>query len=397
MTWAEYTWQNDAGLEAFVDFLSETLTNHPAWEFVEETVEKMTVHDGGTPGIWYDMLTFPIQVWKCLGTANGTGQDFYVAFTRTISDNPISGPGEGGYFITFMAEEYNATTHTATNVTGKYTYSAPFVLNADGEFEAWKDYPWLQPKVEAGGTTWGYWGSPGNAETADLELTYPSRGTQHPMGQTGGRSASFPTFYDSDAEKPTGTYTAHWRVSNQGIFIAFQSSEGDGTWEYPTWLGLYETAVVLEQLTGPVPIFQLGPDDGVWGGQNLSLISFSRHLGFPEGAGSPSSWHSGVDYYGYSFTDSGEGTTREQFPYPSLAPYVALPWGLSLYEEANIQSEMGYPLYQVPGIWLLSHSGNPSAWTAPNTTIEHAELEHQCRVMIFGTYPSTWAVDIEAV
>lgn len=68
------------------------LTAHPAWEFVESHV------DG----------SYTNRIWKCLGSANDWGVDYYVAFMRltaSIGTAPI---------IIEVAEDYNTSTHVAT-------------------------------------------------------------------------------------------------------------------------------------------------------------------------------------------------------------------------------------------------------------------------------------------
>src|SRR5690606_322196 len=94
---ADMTYQTGSILSATpsadaMSIIESMLTAHPAWEFVENYV------DG----------TYTNRVWKCLGTENDFGQDFYVAFMRltaTINTAPI---------IVQAAEQYNSTTHVAT-------------------------------------------------------------------------------------------------------------------------------------------------------------------------------------------------------------------------------------------------------------------------------------------
>ena len=92
--------------------IESMLTAHPAWEFVENYV------DG----------TYTNRVWKCLGTENGFGQDFYVAFMRLTASIGTA------QIIVQVAEQYNATTHVATRAlanpgstfTVDATYAAPY-------------------------------------------------------------------------------------------------------------------------------------------------------------------------------------------------------------------------------------------------------------------------------
>lgn len=73
--------------------LETMLTDHPAWEFVEEVVEG----------------TYTERIWKCLGTLNSTGVDFFVCFMRLttgIATNPI---------LVKLAEQYDAGTNLASD------------------------------------------------------------------------------------------------------------------------------------------------------------------------------------------------------------------------------------------------------------------------------------------
>lgn len=78
------------------------MTNHPAWEFVEEYV------DG----------TYTNRIWKNLGTENDWGQDYYVALMRLTSGigaNPI---------IIKAAEQYSTSTHLAIRNIGPSSSTA---------------------------------------------------------------------------------------------------------------------------------------------------------------------------------------------------------------------------------------------------------------------------------
>lgn len=76
--------------------IEASLTTHPAWEFVEE----------------YVISTVTTRVWKCLGTENDFGTDFYICFRYTTAS-----AGTADLYIT-AAEEYSTSTHQATRGVG---------------------------------------------------------------------------------------------------------------------------------------------------------------------------------------------------------------------------------------------------------------------------------------
>ena len=384
MSWQEVTWDDADGAAPFITALSAALEAHPAWEFVEETVEKMTV-SGGDPAVWYDMLTFPFQVWRNSGIANGSGKDFYLAFARTIQGYPDTVEvGEGGYIPVFGATDYDETTHTASGVLGKSTWQS-ITLTADGKIEGTDGYPWLQAKVETGGTTWGYWGAPNQEPTEYDELNHPSRGTQHPMSQTSGRTYSVPTFGPSDTP-PTTTRTALIRVTERGIFFVFRSSE-ETDWVCPHYVGLYEFEGVPAELSMETPLIQMGPDEYAWGstGSQVSLVSLPQLI---QGRRSDSTgigqWFATPDYYQFSYDSNLDvATEREKFPAPGVEPYIVLPIGLGPTSESGFDISM--PLYTIPGIWTINKSDQtPTGWTNDGTTTITSPDGHECAIYLMA-------------
>lgn len=399
MSWHKVTWSDADGAQPLIDAFTEALDAHPAWEFVEETVEKMTVQSSTwdeelevmVTGDWYDMLTYPFQVWRCRGDLNGSGEDFYLAFSRTIQGYPDSEvPGEGGYIPVFGATGYDVATHTASGVIGKATWQN-VELNEDGEVVGTDGYPWVQPKVEAGGTTWGYWGAPNLEETSYEELTHITRGTQHIMNFTSGRTFQVP-YAQPDQPALTTESTVLIRVTNEGFFFALKFEEGN-YWEAMHYVGLYEWQSVPEEFRSPVPLIQMGPDEYSWGpsGSQVSLLSLNQ---LSQGRRSTSSgigqWFQTPDYYGVTYgTNLTTDTEREKFPAPAIEPYVTYPMGLAPTSESGIN--LRTPLYIVPGIWLiLKGEDAPETWTKDDSMTLTSPDGTECVVLY--SEPGNWLV-----
>lgn len=105
--------------------LTTMLTDHPAWEFVEEYTES----------------TSTLTVWKCLGTLNSTGEDFFVCFSRTTSTIGTSAIGMR------LAEVYNPATNLCNDFVPLLNSTwSPNSL--DGTVDS-SDVSWLNSNVGA--------------------------------------------------------------------------------------------------------------------------------------------------------------------------------------------------------------------------------------------------------
>ena len=91
-----------------MDTVQVHIDAHPAWQFVEQVPGGVTT-------------TKRVDVYKCLGTANSFGTDFFMAFTRNT---------DSGNFQVLLAEQYDGALKKFTN--GLTNNQSSTAVNADG-------------------------------------------------------------------------------------------------------------------------------------------------------------------------------------------------------------------------------------------------------------------------
>lgn len=111
---------NASPTTALITAIEGELTAHPAWDYVEEVTE------GG----------FTSRVWKCLGTLNGWGEDFYVALMRTSASSTLTVKAAELWNGTLAVRGLPIVTAGAPEATFKSKYGATGYAWSSGNWNA---------------------------------------------------------------------------------------------------------------------------------------------------------------------------------------------------------------------------------------------------------------------
>lgn len=409
MTWIEFDWSYaNGGTQGVQDRLSDALFDHPAWEFVEERRQVMSVPwqtaESG-PYEYYDMLACDFQVWRCKGTVNRLGADFYIFFGAVVETNQnvtnyVPNPiiSDSGIFFLFGGEGYDPATGYVHNQIGKGWYSGgETAVSADGIIGNGMDYPiWEARWEDDEQTVFGTWSNPNRTSFQGPPGSPMTVNTDHSSGITNGSPISFSSYRLDVApgNAPTDIYNVNLRVTKQGIlFIVHDpASSGRGD-EFIQYIGGFDQSNVPEALKLPVPIMSIGPSVSYWSSsQTQDLLAMPRIKGVLEGAYSSYYFFSSTYTYGYGYYDSAPTTgdrPRDQFVFPGLEEYVVVPWGLVPGRSGTLNYQGWYvSLYNVPGLWMVSGDAAPEDWNARDTMTSPDGVE--CLLMVGGYNGDTW-------
>ena len=409
MAFSIQSWPAEDGTQGLIDILTTALEAHTAWEFVETATETYEyfyedVETGGGAYIAYPQFTYTIQVWKCLGSANGTGVDFFVSLIRggqaivtpdpdsPETTNPTVQPDayDMGYFMMFGAEEYDSTTHRMKYPIGMAPYGGnPYTVNPDGTLGQDMFYPWLEARWEDQEN--GVWGSWGRQSQTDSFNGPPGVAglksmTSHPMDATSGRTVDFGSLSPSNLPV-TGTHSAVLRVSKDGIFLGLRkasSSNAAGVEDYMLYLGAYDDSNVPEGMEVPVPILSVGPATSDWSSSQWNTLAVPRMMGTIETSVYSYYAFGAPNFYNWGYQSSVDtGNIRESFPLPALEAYPVMPWG-AVPGSATIRGQY-WPaaMYVIPGLWVLSTGGAPSSWVGRVDTMEEESSGHE-HLLVLG-------------
>jgi hypothetical protein len=172
MAWDTWTGnQFTTGLTPVVTKIEAMLTAHVAWEYVETVTEYYDEEDPVTLTDFHS-ATYTCRIWKCLGTQNGTGKDFFVAIITSLEEWRHEDTGafvanhdENCLWI-LPFEEWNTTTHMMRRPAGcewnRYgpTGTTDYFLDPDLDYAPHGDtwFKIIEPRLADDGLSWGTWG-----------------------------------------------------------------------------------------------------------------------------------------------------------------------------------------------------------------------------------------------
>lgn len=393
MSWNVVTGDLADGTAQFVTALESQLTAHPAWEFVENVTE---TYDQEVTGGTYAAETFTIRVWKCLGTVNSLGQDFFAAiitiqtFTPTGTDPLVGYGGDRGDVMLMVFEQYDAAENRHIRPAGLYwAFGNPtFTLDPTTKSVRGNEaFHFFKSKISDDGLSWGRWGNwPQPIATVPANLNDTSFNDASGFAILYGASTS----NDPGFTPPTGATTLRTRVTNDGIFASAEQELEFGTFRhYQTYAGLGDDSARPAPLQSPFPLVftpVIGPGD------TTGVVSQSR---FPEASSAVTL--SAPPTGTMNFNDSGlrpatAATDRTGWPYPALTPYVFAHAGLQSMSVAigprSGSTRISWdPGIRLPGIYHASTGGAGTSGFAQFDTILSPE-GNTC-IIIANDYPGS--------
>lgn len=404
MSWTVFTENLAAGTAPFVAAIEEQLTAHPAWEFVEE-IEEYTDQEFST-GVYFHYYTITLRIWKCLGTVNSLGQDYFIALQTTTTFSQYGEPQvidvgwttDEGLIWLFGFEQYDATEKKHIRPVGfNYGYDNPelFVPDAtDHSVRGDLAFHFVQSQISEDGLTWGDWTSWGK----DIATAPPNLNDNTPFDMSYSYLISGASTSDDPESIPAvGSATMHIRVSNDGLFIRCRT---EGEWSVNLnyiYCGLGDESARPAELQGGFPLVFT---DYLAPGFQAQPISQSR---YPEAALIPQSEPPTgvVGSYDSYMRPTSDATSRLDFPYPVLEPYVFVQLSLTTQGEAvNPYSAYGAisgdPGIRLPGLYNASNGGG-GHWVSEDTI--NSPEGHTCILFATDDTPGSstyWiAVDTE--
>lgn len=395
MSWTNVTWTADAGVQPLVDAIVTALGDHAGWEFVETVVEthKSVLDSEADPVTYYNDTTHTFHVWRCLGTTNGIGVDFYVAFGRTLNHNASeTTPGESGYMLFTTMKDWDTDTHRGIGHCGRA--SSGFQLGAGGVFGNGEQYyPILEPIVEEGDSTWGYWGNWNQTPVPDGPIQTQ---TPHLMSATNGCGMQFPNFPPDTAvgDLPDDAQQAYVRVTKNALFVVTKRYPGNSYYDNVAYCGVYQTGGLPDEMIPEVPIIQQHGSYSFSNGSTQSVLCLTDLPGATLESGRSSSDFFSTPYLSnWGYGSYASGSDREKMSFPSLSTLVAKPWGVAA-KDGYLTHNYNGTVWPIVGIWILSVGGLPSGWAAGDTATSPDGAE--CIILPISGQDYFFLIDKEA-
>lgn len=388
MSWTNVSWTADEGIQPLVDAINDALEGHANWELVETVVETHKTESG--EDTYFDDTVHTFHVWRCKEASNGIGADFYVSFGRTIQVASGGGTGESGYMLFTTMKDWDEVTHRGLGHCGRGP--SGFQLDSNGTYgNNGQYYPILEPRVEDGEGTWGYWGNFNQSSSIPNPIQLE---TPHLMSVSNGSGLGYPSFWDDDTEKPTTPQEAIVRVTKNSLLVLFKDDPSRPYYNYVAYCGAYDIGGLPDEMIPDVPILQIHGSSAFGNGSSLSTLCMTDLPGASQAEGkSASEFFSTPHFSNWGYNSYASGTDRQKMSYPSLTPLVALRWGLAGRDGYNTYSYNGL-VWPIFGVWCLSIGDLPSGWEDGDTVMSPDGSE--CVILSISSDYMAFLIDKEA-